>query len=232
MVDQTLKALYDCLQKMEDSYSFKFHIVDMREIEKRYNVFDDTLMMLLSNSEIEYLNNLKINKNKIQWISGRYAAKYALFVYKLDNNNIMDLSCIDILKGADSAPFIVQYPSLRVSISHSYPYCIAVISECRIGIDLERVFEPEESLIRYFFCINEKNMLKNYNGVQDYSDKAMIMWTRKEAVSKLFGLGMKMNFAGLDASKDIFYSNEPYNNHIRLLSNICDDFCVSVAISP
>lgn len=203
-------------------HEFEYQVMDMRRVGEK----DINLLSVLSEKEIQHLHSLKIDKNRIQWIAGRYAAKSALFKYKLERAALMDLSCIDILKGEDSSPYILQYKDMCVSITHSFPYCIAIVSNKKIGIDLEQISEPKESLISCFYSDEEKTILENLKKIDEYCQRAMIFWTRKEAVSKLLKLGMKMNFKKLDTSTDTIVID---NYYIYLKSFICGEFAVSIA---
>lgn len=215
-------VIKNSLDILRESIGFEFCVTDMSELGER----GLNLLSVLSDKEIEHLDKLRNEKNRIQWMSGRYAVKSALFKYKMQKCVIFDLSCIDVLKGKDSAPYIIQYPELCVSITHSYPYCIGIVSENKIGIDLERITEPNDALIRHFYSEGEQRLLEQMKGKEGYSGQAITFWTRKEAVSKLLKLGMKMDFKNLDTSSDRIVID---NICIRLNTSVCMDFCVSIA---
>lgn len=216
-------TLEKSLELLRVRLGFEFCVVDMSEFrEKGLN-----LLSVLSFKETEHLDKLRNEKNRLQWMAGRYAVKSALFKYKLKRSSFFDLSCIDVLKGEDSAPYIVQYPDLCVSITHSYPYCIGLVSENSIGVDLERISDISDSLIRHFYTEEEQKILAHFKGSEEYSKQAVMYWTRKEAVSKLLKLGMGMDFKKLDTSSDkLVIENRP----IFLCSSVCKDFCVSIAV--
>lgn len=211
-----------CLESINKAYGFEFYVTDMRKIREKYL----KLLSTLSEKEIEHFDALKIEKNRIQWISGRYAVKSALFKYKLERAVLMDFSCIDVLKGEDSAPYISQYPDMCVSITHSFPYCIGLVANKNIGIDIEKISELKESLISHFYSTQEKVILEDKKGTNEYWQQAIILWTRKEAVSKLLKLGMQMDFKRLDTSIDTIVKG---NCLIRLKSFICGEFALSIA---
>lgn len=208
------------------SYKFEFCLVNMADMERKLGEKDLNLLSVLSEKEMEHYLSLKINKNRIQWVAGRYAVKAALFKYKMSESSLVNPSCIDVLKGKDSAPYILQYPELCASITHSFPYCIGLVSNNRIGVDIEKAAEPEQSLIEHFYSSNEKDALKCFKGEEEYAKRAMIYWTRKEAASKVVRLGMKLNFKGLDTSKDKVIID---NCCIQFKSVVCREFCLSVA---
>jgi len=211
----------DSLDSLSGIYKFEFCFVNMIDVERRLDAKDFSLLSVLSEKETEHLENLRIKKNKVQWVAGRYAVKSALFKYKL-----ADPSCVDVLKGEDSAPYIVQYPDLCVSITHSSPYCIGIVAKNKIGVDLETIREPKESLIKHFYSSSEMDALERYKGTEEYSRKSMMYWTRKEAASKLVKMGMSLDFNELDTSNDMVWVN---NQGIYFKTIMCNEFCVSIA---
>jgi phosphopantetheinyl transferase len=216
--------IHEWLQQLSKMFGFDFDIVDMADLNNRGGLSAGEIDKILSAAEIVSLNKIKLEKNRLQWVAGRYAVKNAFSRYL---NSNMDYRSIDVLRGADSAPYIPQFPSHIVSISHSYPYCVGMVAQRKIGVDIEKISMPDKSLIKYFYTENEKHALKNCTSDDRYSGKSMIYWTRKEAVAKLLRLGMKMDFGKLDTSNDLYYEN---NSVIKMESLECKDFCISIAV--
>jgi 4'-phosphopantetheinyl transferase len=220
-MENTEYMIKDSLDSLRGIYKFEFCFVNMIDVERRLETKDFSLLSVLSEKETEHLETLINKKNKLQWVAGRYAVKSALFKYKLS-----DPSCVDVLKGADSAPYIEQYPELNVSITHSFPYCIGIVAENKIGVDLEMIRETKESLIKRFYSSRERDELIRFKGTEEYSRKAVMYWTRKEAASKAVKMGMNLDFKGLDTSYDRIRVN---SLGIYLKSIICNGFYLSVA---
>jgi phosphopantetheinyl transferase len=227
--DKELGRLNAGLEVLAGRYKFEFELVNMDEIEHRLEK-DDGFISVFSESELNYLHSLKLGKNRIQWLAGRYAVKSALFKYKLGSRSILNLNCIDVLKGQDSASCIAQYPGICCSISHSFPYCVGMVSDRRAGVDLERIFHPNDSLVRFYYSKLEQEALISCKDKDEYSKKAMVFWTRKEALSKYFGLGMKMNFKELDTTDGFIQSDLLPGKNICLVSIESDTFCLSLAV--
>lgn len=227
--DRVFIALNDCLKPVSAQEGFFFHCVDMRQIEERVSMLDHGVLSVLSEAELEYWESLTPGKNRTQWISGRYAVKQALFQLKNSGLNWMDTRCVDVLKSSSSAPYIVQYSSTAVSITHSHPYCIGIVSENKVGIDLEKTVGVEAALVHYFFSDAEKTTLEGLAGTNDYIARAMVYWTRKEALSKLLGLGMTMDFKNTDTTSDTL-TVSGFDKPVRLISFTCEDYCVSLAL--
>lgn len=226
--DDTVRLTKLYLDRQAAEHEFCFHVVDMGEMARRLKRDEESILTVLSVRELLHLRELRNPKNRLQWISGRYAVKSAVFKLKLREQSIMDPCCLDVVKGADSAPFILQYPDLCVSITHSFPYCIGIVAKRAIGIDMEKVFIPEDSLIKHFFSDREEKFLKSLRNTDEYSVKSTILWTRKEAVSKLFRLGMKMDFRELDTLEDAIIFQGRSN--VRLFSFVCNSYCLSLAL--
>ncbi|AUG58316.1 MAG TPA: 4'-phosphopantetheinyl transferase [Ruminiclostridium sp.] len=228
MIPQRTKHLIELnMGSIKKHIDLNYALVDMGKMHERLQLGESRCFSLLSEKEAGYLESFKVYKKKLQWLCGRYAVKKALFEYKALRKCIVDLSCVDVLKGADSAPYIHQYPDITVSITHSFPYCIGVVSEKRIGVDVEKNFQVENSLIKFFFSEREKDVLFRIPDLNERNAQAIKYWTRKEAVSKFLRLGMKMNFKELDTVDDVL---EAGGYKIKLFSFLCDDCCLSLAI--
>ncbi|MFP4017196.1 MAG: 4'-phosphopantetheinyl transferase family protein, partial [Halanaerobiales bacterium] len=137
---------------------------------------------------------------------------------------------IDILKGQDSAPYILQYNDINCSITHSYPFCIGVVSDKKIGIDIERIIPLRKSVIHYFYSEGEKGIIENCKSEDEYARKSISFWTRKEAVSKVLRLGMNMNFRELDTAEDTVYFHYLKNGVINISTFHSNAFCLSIAV--
>ena len=220
------RTLAEILGKISVDYA----LVDMRSIRRRFHQKDPDLYGVLSPLELEFLESCSMPKKKIQWISGRTAVKKALSKYLEAQSVLPDLCCIDLLNGDNSAPYMAQLPNIRVSITHSWPYCIGVLSDIRIGIDLEKKIMPRNSLLEHYFNPHEIQELSALDDMGRYSIQATIYWTRKEAVSKLLGLGMKMSFRDLDTVSDSLVLNCYNNKAVQLSSFSIGDYALSLAI--
>jgi phosphopantetheine--protein transferase-like protein len=90
-------------------------IVKINRFKKNLNLWKKKI---LTDSEQQEL----IKKtNQIQYIASRWAAKEAFFKCTGSRENI------SILNDNNNKPFIVNYPMLKISISHETKYCVAVV---------------------------------------------------------------------------------------------------------
>ena len=103
-------------------------IVEFADIKER--ISDKFIKRILSNRELERYNKITNEQRKLEYISGRFAAKEAYTkVYKkfLTPLNFVD---VEILTDEFGAPYIeskyMPNDVVKVSISHSKNYVIAM----------------------------------------------------------------------------------------------------------
>lgn len=224
--DKTYNSLKQFFDEISPMFNFTSAVIDMRKMYRLLHHDRLELNTILAPTELERLDQFAMPKKKIQWLAGRYAVKSGLLKLKPAQLKYTGLNRIEVLNQESSAPYLVQFPELQISITHSYPYCIGVISEYPIGVDLEKIMPLRESLINNYFHPNEIQNLAAKKDIEQYQTQAILYWTRKEAVSKLLKLGLKMDFKQLDTAHDSLF----HYAWIRLQSaNLCD-YCCSIAI--
>lgn len=103
------------------------------------------------------------------------------------------------------------------SISHSGNYVICVLSDRRVGVDIENKFRSvfseakEEQLDRIAKkCLTMGEEIHFHScDEEDKVDLLMNFWTRKESYSKALGKGLTMDFSKIDTEKmdGLFWSD-------------------------
>ena len=95
------------------------------------------------------------------------------------------------------------------SISHSGNYVICVLSDRRVGIDIENKFrsifsetkeEQLEKIAKKCLTMGEEIRFQTCDDTKKV-DLMMFYWTRKESYSKALGKGLAMDFASIDTEK-------------------------------
>lgn len=79
-----------------------------------------------------------------------------------------------------------------LSVSHSGKYCVLTVFDIPVGVDIERVGRVSKSVSSRFFTENEQVW------AGDDEVRLAVLWTLKEALSKLTGDGVKMLYDGID----------------------------------
>lgn len=88
----------------------------------------------------------------------------------------------------DGKPYLTDHPGIHFNLSHCQEAAICAISGHPIGIDVERLRSYNEMVARY--TMNEEEMRQIISS--PHPDIAFIsLWTRKEALLKLTGTGIK-----------------------------------------
>jgi phosphopantetheinyl transferase len=132
-------------------------------------------------------------RRRAEFVAGRIAARSAvarLLGIKAANE-------IEILKDATGAPFVVDHPRVRVSITHSNQVAVAVAAFVPVGVDLEADEARPPAFSRMFFSRHEQESLSAAPG-DTRQTMLNTLWTRKEAICKVGRWGGSLAFAAVD----------------------------------
>ncbi|MBF0410505.1 MAG: SDR family NAD(P)-dependent oxidoreductase [Candidatus Riflebacteria bacterium] len=147
---------------------------------------------ILTADELKIFQNLDVKKRKIEWLSGRMALKILVRDYILRGRKILiGLNDFSIKTGGNMPELIPEKSvsdkvaeilfSLRASISHGEEIGAAVVFPSNIGLDIERMRKLDKNDIENF--LNPEEIASSPPGEE------ITLWTAKEAVSKVLGLG-------------------------------------------
>ena len=76
------------------------------------------------------------------------------------------------------------------NISHSGEWVICAISDCELGVDVEKIQKNIPNWI-YIFSEAEQQMIRKWNGLER-AELFYKFWTLKESYIKAVGLGLNM----------------------------------------
>ncbi len=117
-----------------------------------------------------------------------------------------------------------QYP--HFSISHSGEYWICAVSMEDVGIDIQKkYFLDHIKMSKRFLSSNEAQYVKNH-GLEGFFE----IWTRKEAVVKLFGLGFFLTKQEVVSSACVLMHDFMNNGKKYFINNIDIDEKYACAI--
>ena len=150
---------------------------------------------LLHNNEKKIFNSFIFDKRKHSYLLGRISAKKA--IKQLVSEEIISSFHID--SGIFSFPVVksLKNHNINVSITHcdDIGISIAFPEEHPMGIDLERIDESRIESIRIYITQEESDLL-NENKISEKIGYTLI-WTIKEALSKILKTGLTLNFETL-----------------------------------
>ena len=159
---------------------------------------------LLSPREEAILAGLTFLPRRRKWLLGRAAAK--LLVRELLGSGV-DLASISVLNRSSGEPFVILEGqgewTRAISLSHRGEAGLAAAPESfgsRIGADLETIAPRAPALVRQFFTEREAAVVASSG---DECDEAVArIWSAKEAVLKLAGLGLRCDTRTIEVSLD------------------------------
>jgi phosphopantetheinyl transferase len=158
---------------------------------------------LLSPREEKILSGLGIVPRRRKWLLGRIAAKR--LVRQVSGEPDLADNEISVLNQPSGEPFVLierrgGWP-FPISISHRSEIGMAAVPmerQARIGADLETVEPRDAALVRQFFTDQEAAAVEASD-----ADRDLVMariWSAKEAVLKLVGLGLRIDTRGVVVS--------------------------------
>lgn len=105
-----------------------------------------------------------------------------------DRTGLAPLS-IEIARSAKGKPYLPQQNNLHFNISHSGDWVVVGCSEQDLGIDIEKIREPQYRIASRYFSNKEVDDLNKLEG-HDKASYFFDLWTLKESYLKLLGKGL------------------------------------------
>ncbi len=183
--------------------------------------------------EENYYHGLKFDRRRTSYLIGRLAAKHAVSAYT-DKN---DLSSIWIDIGVFGFPLVKckGLQNIQASITHcqSISTALAFPEAHPMGIDLELIRDSNAQTIEGQITAREKKLLSEL----DYPKEVgyTLLWTVKEAFSKVLKTGMTMNFKLLEVKsmqKNEFVVESTFQNSIqyKAVTSHTEEWALSVVM--
>ena len=154
-----------------------------------YNFGNNLYYTIVNKSDI----NVSKSSNRLETDQARVVLERML--------NIFGISLDEIVFNDNGKPYF-KNSNIFFNYSHSKNYIACVISNYEVGIDIE-----EKTRI-----ISDDVSIRFLNGVEDNKDR-LFLWVKKEAYSKLKGLGLQIGFnnIGCDSNiKDLLVDEDKY----------------------
>lgn len=137
-----------------------------------------------------------------------------------------DCKCI-IKKNKFGKPYIDnQIIKEKFNISHSEDHLVIAFANYEVGIDIEQINRVDELLINKYYLNQEKDIISNSN---DKAKECVFFWTRKEAISKLLGIGIfkfLKNSCSIDAN--YYIKSFQYDKYIFSVCSYERINCISI----
>ncbi|MGY3792653.1 4'-phosphopantetheinyl transferase family protein [uncultured Aquimarina sp.] len=155
----------------------------------------DQYLHFLHRKELRYLETLKFEKRRSNFLMGRVAAKTA--ISKLSDE---PLDSIAIEYGVFKFPIVksIGIHNIQIGISHTknIGFAIAFPEEHPMGIDVEIIDDNRVNTIRKFITEKELGLIANIE--KPFNMTSTLVWSVKESISKIFKTGLTMDFNVLE----------------------------------
>jgi phosphopantetheinyl transferase len=171
-------------------------------ISNHYNFISSNLLLWkLSETETELKNLLNpstYSNSRLNLIKSTNQRKQFLGVQNL--LKLLKINSDTLFYDNNGKPHLSN--NKFISISHSFDYCGVIISDTKVGIDIEKFRPKILNISKKFISESDWNLIK-LNSVENVTK----VWTIKEAVFKAFG------HKGIDFKKNIIIKsvNKEFN---------------------
>jgi 4'-phosphopantetheinyl transferase len=111
----------------------------------------------------------------------------------------VDPETVAVGRDSGGRPVVSERLGLHVSIAHAGGFVACAAARRPVGVDIERADRPEadEGLAAYVCCAGEREQLAALPAAA--RRRALIrLWSRKEALSKVLGVGLALPFDKID----------------------------------
>ncbi len=180
--------------------------------------------------ERAYYHALKFEKRIKSYLMGRFVAKQAVAALIHEGN----LADIWIQSGIFTQPVVVSnQPNIQVSVSHCADFgaALAFPEAHPMGIDIEEIYQDKREVLERQITGFEAEQLKSFSAA--YDTGLMLLWTAKEALSKVLKTGLMTPFQIFEISKievcgDYFMSYYKNFAQYKVISFTMDGYMCSI----
>lgn len=169
----------------------------------------------LSHYRSEKIKRIKNKKNKLQSVAAELVLNYGVKkCFGID-------APVNYMPDEHGKPFFTDINAF-FSLSHSDEYAVCALSDCAVGVDIQKKRNVNMKLAERFFTSDEFEAIQK-NPTDDFNR----IWARKEALSKAVGLGLQIGFSNINVMDDcILYDGKSYR-----ISDIDFNKCYSTAVA-
>lgn len=189
---------FDVCNKINTIIDFHKIVVVIAQTKKFYDL-KTFFFALLSDEEKNSCNNFKLIT-----LRDKYSIHRGILRVILSRMLNMKNSDIIISHYSHGKPFVENSYNLRFNLSHSDNYALYVFSlGNEVGVDIEEDIN-QININQIASLVLSPGELENFNilGVKEQRNAFFKLWTRKEALTKNYGLGMSMDFRKINLGID------------------------------
>ena len=175
--------------------------------------FNDSFQEDLYNRMPQNIKSVLSNKNSPKRL-------LSLLGWNLLAENLLDKTLLAKVDFEEKGKPFIPNSNVCFNISNTKGIVVLVIHNKPVGIDIERLRVPRKNIFSRVFCPEE---IKTINCAEDFTR----LWTRKEAVVKLFGGGLSMGLSSFSVLKDKF---EVFGKSVEIKPLFFEGFIAHLAV--
>lgn len=166
----------------------------------QYNDFFDDYLTTLPTALQKRLGQYPRQKDKYLSLAGKFLLSNALIAHGYD-----DLIAFENFRYTDKGRPYIEDIEADFNISHSGDLVVCAFStHMKVGIDLQKKLALSKAQANLYF-----NLIEGANCAEELrADYVINVWTRKEAVSKLVGEGLSINFKQMLIHENTYRAEE------------------------
>lgn len=169
---------------------------------------EERIREYLSDSELDRLRSIQLEKRQREYVLGRLTTKMALA--SLTNN--LKFRDVSVLNEASGSPVIrapLDHGDYGTSIAHTDEIVVSLVfqREFSFGIDIENLGRKSRSALKY--------IARGGETIPEDSESSMVAWTLKESLGKALKCGLRcpeeLVLAQLQRKDSVFFCS--YRKH-------------------
>ena len=147
---------------------------------------------LLHKKQQERIKNIKNERARKQALAAELLVFYSIKKLRPKNIPIPPLRAA----GEFGKPYFTENSDFKFNISHSGDWAVIAVSDCEIGIDIEKIGKLRTNVAKRILHEKEKQEFFALN-VNFYRIKFYDYWVLKESIVKATGRGMNDSFSDI-----------------------------------
>lgn len=168
-------------------------------------------------SSMEYYNSFGrsiMDNISVYYTDGSELPSQTLLLYSASLYSGESSDSFTVVRDSGKKPYFLSHPHIHFSVSHSGSIWAVAFAEDEVGLDIQFSSEKisQDRVAKRYFHTREYD--EYCNGIDFYD-----IWTRKEAVCKLYGVGINKSFAKTDTYSGSFGSQRFFLKDILLNSD-------------
>lgn len=161
-----------------------------------FEIFRRSFLQMLPAGSREAVLRFRMPRDEQRSLLGECLARYRLSVV-----TGIPPSELDLTRSEKGKPELADAGPVHFNISHSGDWVVVAVAEKEVGIDVEKIRDPQYRIAERFFSKPELTELNRLDGEQKTA-YFFDLWTLKESYLKLLGKGLTQSLGSFTVVND------------------------------